>query len=198
MTKENSTQQEQLLRDISSFLNKMHIPYMVTGSVSVIRYGRQRTSHDIDFIIEAKKEDSKKIKEAFESLPHNEFIVDPSYIAEAVKEARQFNVFHLPTALKLDFWLLQETPFDQERFRRRKNINAFNQIITFTSPEDTILQKFLWYQDSKVEKHLIDAAFVFQIQEETLDKEYLNHWAKKQDTLELLQEIAIMDLEPHY
>ncbi|HSW96366.1 MAG TPA: hypothetical protein VLF89_00920 [Candidatus Saccharimonadales bacterium] len=114
MLGENSTPQEQLLKNITSFLNKIHIQYMVTGSVSVIRYGRQRTSHDIDFIIEAKESDSKRVQEAFQSLPRKEFVVDPLYIVEAVHSASQFNVFHLPTSLKLDFWLLQDTPFDKE------------------------------------------------------------------------------------
>jgi hypothetical protein len=198
MIGESSTPQEQLLKDITSFLNEANIQYMVTGSVSVIRYGRQRTSHDIDFIIEANESDSKRIKEAFQSLPRKEFIVDPLYIVEAVNSAGQFNIFHLPTSLKLDFWLLQNTPFDKERFKRRKDIYVFDQRITFTSPEDTILQKFLWYKASKIEKHLIDAAFVYQIQKDNLDEVYLHEWAKKQNTTSLLNEIATMDLEEHY
>ncbi|HSW96367.1 MAG TPA: hypothetical protein VLF89_00925 [Candidatus Saccharimonadales bacterium] len=85
-----------------------------------------------------------------------------------------------------------------KRFKRRKDIFVFNQTITFTSPEDIILQKFLWYQDSKIEKHLIDAAFVYQIQKDELDEVYLASWAKRQNTISLLNEIATMDLEEHY
>lgn len=198
ITQKEPTAQEQLLKDVTAFLTNAAIPYMVTGSLSVIRYGRLRTSHDIDFIIEGKESDSPKIKEAFQSLPRKEFVVDPLHIQEAVHTASQFNIFHLPTCLKLDFWLLKNTPFDQERFRRKKDIHVFDQIVTFSSPEDTILQKFLWYRESQIEKHLIDAAFVYQIQKDTLDEAYLESWAKKHNTTSFLEEIAVMDLEPHY
>ena len=32
------------------------------------------------------------------------------------------------------------------------------------SAEDTILQKLKWFRMGKIEKHLVDAAFVYQIQ----------------------------------
>lgn len=190
--------QEQLLKEITTLLQKAHISYMVTGSVSVIFYGRPRASHDIDFVIEAQKEDIDKITNTFVSLPQNIFIVDTSAIADAVVHKRMFNILHLPTMLKLDFWLLQDNAFDRQRFKRRRNLQVFGQQMTFASPEDTILKKLLWYRESKIEKHLIDAAFVYQIQEKNLDIAYLNKWAKKHNTAQLLKEITSMDLEAHY
>ncbi len=190
--------QEQLLKDITSLLQGAKIPYMVTGSLSVIFYGRPRASHDIDFIIEAEKKDIERIKQTFLSLPLSEFMVDTSMIEDAVNNKFQFNVLHLPTMLKLDFWLLTHSEFDISRFKRRKNINVFGQSMTFASAEDTILIKLLWYKDSKIEKHLIDAAFVYQIQEKNLDKNYLQTWVKKQKTEKYLKELAIINLEEHY
>lgn len=198
MPREKQTLQEQLLKDITSLLEKAGISYMVTGSLSVILYGRPRASHDIDFIIEAKQGDTGRIKDTFLSLLQSEFLVDTALIETAVKTQRQFNVLHLPTMLKLDFWLLTDEHFDQTRFKRRKAIKAFGQTMMFASPEDTILIKLMWYKDSKSEKHLIDAAFVCQIQKDKLDKAYLKQWAKKQGTIKLLREIAEIDLESYY
>lgn len=190
--------QEKLLKDITSLLQRSHIQYMITGSLSVIFYGRPRASHDIDFIVEAKKKDIPRIKNAFLTLPQNEFIVDASMIEDAIIHKFQFNILHLPTMLKLDFWLLTESEFDKTRFKRRKTIHVFSQKMTFASAEDTILIKLLWYNDSKIEKHLIDAAFVYQIQEKKLDKKYLQTWAKKQNLENLLHQLASIDLEEHY
>jgi hypothetical protein len=100
--------------------------------------------------------------------------------------------------LKLDFWLLQDNSYNKERFSRRKKVHLFNQAMTFATPEDTILIKLLWYKNSRSEKHFIDAAFVYQIQEEKLDKEYLAKWAREQKTTRFLREIAGVDLEQHY
>lgn len=190
--------QEELLKEITSLLQKAQIPYMITGSVGVIYYGRPRASHDIDFVVEAKDVDVPRIKKAFSSLPHKEFIVDTDWMEEAILRKLQFNVLHLPTMLKLDFWLLTDERFDQERFKRKKHIRVFGQEMTFASPEDTILKKLLWYKESHIEKHLIDAAFVYQIQRESLDQTYLKDWAKKHKTIKLLEEIATIDLEQHY
>jgi len=154
--------QEQLLKEISSLLEKAHIPYMITGALSVIFYGRPRASHDIDFVIEAKKKNVKNITKALSQLS-DEFLLDLQDIKNAIEENfHSFNILHLPTMLKLDFWLLKDEPFDRARFKRRKTMKILGQTMTFASPEDTILIKLLWYKDSNLEKHLIDAAFVYQ------------------------------------
>ncbi|EKD86044.1 MAG: hypothetical protein ACD_37C00503G0003 [uncultured bacterium] len=192
-----STSQEQLLREITKILQKSKIPYMVTGALSVIFYSKPRFSHDIDFVIEAQKKDIEKVKKAFASLPHD-FIVQEDLIEDAIVNQLNFNILHLPTMIKLDFFLLKDDKFDRVSFNRRENVTAFGQKMSFTSPEDTILKKLLWYIDTKIEKHLIDAAFVYQIQKANLDKKYLFNWAKKHNTTKLLREIALINLEPHY
>lgn len=51
-----------------------------------------------------------------------------------------------------------------------------------------------WYQQGKIEKHLIDAAFVYQIQRKNLDEKYLKLWVKKlglEDDFEGLEKINI-------
>lgn len=190
--------QEQLLKRITLLLQEFKIPYMITGSLGVIFYGRPRASHDIDFIIEAKKEDVKQVQDAFLSLPHNEFMVDAHMIENAINQKFQFNILHYPTMLKFDFWLLKNNEFDKNRFARRKKITVFGQPMVFATPEDTILIKLLWFLESKIEKHFIDAAFVYQIQEKSLDIKYLQIWSKKQKTEKLLKQLSKINLEEHY
>lgn len=195
---EQNNSQEQLLKTITSLLQKAKIPYMITGSISVIFYGRPRASHDIDFVVEAHEKNIKRILQAFTSLPQNEFLVDSSEIKDAIMQKFIFQVLHLPTMLKFDFWLLKDEPFDQKRFQRKQKINIFGQPMFFASAEDTILIKLLWYEESKIEKHLIDAAFVYQIQKKNLDKKYLGLWSKKHHTTKLLKELATIDLTRYY
>lgn len=197
MQKYNSDQ-EQLLKRITSLLDTAGIPYMITGSVSVIFYGRPRASHDIDFVVEAKNEDSNRIIHAFTSLPYNEFLIDPISIKEAILNKSIFQILHLPTMLKFDFWLLKQEPFDKERFKRKQNAIVFGKRLVFASPEDTILMKLLWYKESNIEKHLIDAAFIAQIQKKNLDTNYMLQWAKKHGTVQILEELEKIDLEQYY
>lgn len=196
--KNQPSDQEQLLKAITTLLQKARIPYMITGALSVIFYGRPRASHDIDFIIEAEEKNVGSLIKTFLSLPHKEFIIDPTLIKDAVIHKNMFNLLHLPTMLKLDFFLLKNEEFDKSRFQRKKTLNIFGKSMTFASPEDTILIKLLWYKDTKIEKHLVDAAFVYQIQEKNLDKSYLNSWAKKQKTTKFLKKLREFDLRLYY
>lgn len=196
--KNQPSDQEQLLKAITTLLQKIRIPYMITGALSVVFYGRPRASHDIDFVIEVKEKNIELLIKTFLLLPREEFIIDPTLIKDAVIHKNMFNLLHLPTMLKLDFFLLKNDDFDESRFERKKELDIFGQKMMFASPEDTILIKLLWYKDTKIEKHLVDAAFVYQIQEKNLDKLYLNSWVKKHKTTNLLREVAKIDLRPYY
>lgn len=191
------TDQGALLKDVTLFLDKNKIPYMITGAWSVIFYGRPRASHDIDFVVEIEKKDLDKTIKSFKKLQH-EFIVQTEQIRDAVLKKNMFNILHLPSVLKLDFWILDDDEFNKIRFLRRKREKILDQYMSIATAEDTILKKLLWYQDSKIEKHLIDAAFVYQIQRKRLDKVYLKKWAKKQNTTKLLKELAAINLEQHF
>ena len=66
-----------------------------------------------------------------------------------------------------------------------------------STAEDTILQKLRWYKRGKIEKHLIDAAFVFQTQQRNLDMKYLNSWATKLNVQKNLRLLGHLDLEDY-
>ena len=61
--------------------------------------------------------------------------------------------------------------------------------MAMATAEDTILQKLIWYEMGEIEKHLIDAAFVYQIQRKNLDEKYLKFWIKKLEFSEYYQKL---------
>lgn len=187
--------QAEFLTTISSFLDAHSISYMITGAWSVIFYGRPRASHDIDFVVDLYEKDIDRTLAAMRELP-TEFSVQPKAVETSIKERDMFNIIHLPTYLKLDFWLLQADPFDQSRFKRRKRVEVLGRPMVFASREDTILQKLRWYKQAKLEKHIVDAAFVYQIQKQ-LDKKYLDMWAQKLGVTRYLKQLASIDLEQY-
>jgi hypothetical protein len=116
---------------------------------------------------------------------------------DAINNDGLFQVIHLPTYLKLDFWLLKKEPFDESRFSRRKFVNILGQKSAVATAEDTILQKLRWYKMAKIEKHLVDAAFVYQIQKEKLDLKYIANWAKRLNVTKALKKLSSIDLEKY-
>ena len=188
--------QANLLIAISSFLEKHKIPYMLTGALTAVYYGRPRASHDIDFIVEIKKSDIKRVTDIFKNLS-SEYLVQPDSIEEAVTKKTMFNVIYLPTYTKLDFWLLTNTSFDQERFKRRKKVKLLGKNMVLSTAEDTIIQKLLWYKDSEIEKHIVDAAFTYQIQNKRLDKKYLIRWITKLNLTNNFRKLDKIDLDKY-
>jgi len=188
--------QAELLKVITSLLHKYKIPYMITGAWSVIYYGRPRASHDIDFVVDLKPEDVEKVLQAFQTLSPD-FSFDKDAIKEAVNKKSIFQVLHLPTMFKFDCWLLKNDLFDKSRFSRKRRIKLLKQFMYIASMEDTILQKLRWYKETKIEKHLVDAAFVYQIQKKNLDKNYLEIWVKKLGVKNHYQEMKKIDLEKY-
>jgi len=188
--------QAEILSVISSFLSYHRIPYMITGAWSVIFYGRPRASHDIDFVVELYPKDIDRVIKEFEKLPQ-EFSVQKGAVREGIQNRQVFQMLHLPTYLKLDFWLLTDDPFDQSRFQRRKFVRILGKRMAIASAEDTILQKLRWYKQAKIEKHFVDAAFVYKIQFKQLDLKYVEAWAKKIGVTRYLKQLKRIDLEQY-
>jgi hypothetical protein len=190
------TPQAKILKDITHFLSSHKIPYMITGSWSSIYYGRPRASHDIDFVVELPLETVKNTSHLFSQLPET-FMLQLETIKEAIENENQFQAVHLPTMLKMDFWILTNEEFDKSRFSRRKRVKLFNQVMEMATPEDTIIQKLIWYSKGQIEKHLVDAAFVLQIQGKNLDQNYLQDWIKKLKLEKYYKDMQEIDLEEY-
>lgn len=188
------TIQAEILVDITSFLERYHISYMITGSLSVIYYGRPRASHDIDIVVELVKEDGEKLLHAVKTLSTT-FLIQPEAIEEAIQQKTIFGIIHRSTLLKIDMWMLTGDPFDQSRFSRKEKKSILDKKMWMASAEDAMLQKLRWYKQADIEKHLIDAAFIYQIQEKFLDMKYIHHWAKKLGVEKYLKRLTAIDLE---
>ena len=50
-----------LLKLVVSRLENLKIPYLLTGGLAVSFWGLPRTTHDIDIVIEAKKEENQSL-----------------------------------------------------------------------------------------------------------------------------------------
>ena len=112
--------------------------------------------------------------------------LDDEAAASAVLQRRMFNLIDATTGDKVDFWPLTDTAFDRSRFSRRIAVEALGMRLVVSSPEDTILMKLHWSQQSGgSEKQFGDALSVYEVQAGHLDAEYLRKW-----TAEL--EIAIL------
>lgn len=176
---------QHLLVKIVKVLNQLKIPYLVTGGIAVYVWGRPRFTADIDIVIELKKE---KVKQLVQTLIKDGYI-DEDAVMEAIKYKSEFNFIDQEVGIKVDFWVLKNNDYDKSRLERRIAKKILNQKVFFISPEDLILKKLLWHQESQSTRQLEDIHSIMEILKGKLDFTYLRKWAKKLDTVELLEEM---------
>lgn len=172
-----------LLKLVVSRLEKIEIPYMLTGGLAVSFWGLPRTTHDIDVIIEAQGKDKDKIINIFKK----DFYISEEAITQAIEQKFTFNIIHFKSGLKIDFWLVKKDPYRISEFKRRLKKKIFGKDIFIISPEDLILSKLLWYKESESTRHLEDVQSILKISK--VDLSYIKNWAKKQSTIKIFNKI---------
>lgn len=172
-----------ILKIVVRRLEKLKIPYILTGGLAVSFWGSPRTTHDIDIVIDARKEDQGKILDIFKK----DFYISKIAVSEAIDRRFTFNIIHFKEGLKVDFWLSKKDAFRILEFKRRLKKKIFSKEIYIISPEDLILEKLLWCKESRSWKHLEDIRSILEISKPDLN--YIKKWARQQSTAEILDEI---------
>ena len=177
----------ELLQEIVKVLERLHIPYFVTGSVAAMAYGEPRLTNDIDIVAIVKKEHILLLVKAF---PQDKFYISEEMIQEAIESSGQFNIIHPSSGLKVDIMIPKETPFNQSRFERIIKIHpSENYEASFASPEDVIIKKMEYYKEGQSEKHLRDILGILKISQKDIDLNYISKWVRLLKLDEIWNEI---------
>jgi hypothetical protein len=169
--------QQELLKRVVQTLDGLQVEYMVTGSVTSSLQGEPRSTHDLDLVVGLTEAAADRLRAAF---PSSDFYLSEQAIREALEHRTMFNLVDLAGGDKVDFWILTDEPFDRSRFARRRIAEALGLRFPVSAPEDTILMKLRWAELSGgSQKQFTDALRVYEVQQGTLDLDYLNEWASR-------------------
>ncbi|MBU1149506.1 MAG: hypothetical protein KJ800_00975 [Proteobacteria bacterium] len=150
-------------------LNRLKIPYMVTGAAASIVYGQPRMTHDIDLVVEMNLGDATRLAAAF---PLDSFYCPPleTMIAEIQsKRPGRFNLIHHATGFKADLYLAGEDALHRWAMQRRRKITLEEESIWIAPVEYVILRKLEYYREGASEKHLRDIAGMLAISGDIID-----------------------------
>lgn len=178
----------ELLVKIAKILDELKIQYLVSGGLAVFIWGKPRFTADIDIVIELNSQQADKLEKMLKEISPVCY-VDKEAMGQALSSKGEFSFIDGDTGMKIDFWILKEDSFDQARLARRVFKEILKKKVAFTSPEDLILIKLLWYRQSPASRQLEDAASVLKVSGQKLDREYLRHWAQKLKVSEILADL---------
>jgi len=164
-----------VLKRVVGALQTAAIPHMVTGSVASGFHGEPRATNDVDCVIDP----TPAQLDTFLGALGEEFYVSVEAARQALARRGTFNLVHPPTGLKIDLIIRRETAFAAEEFERRVPGNVWGVEASIATPEDVILSKLAWAQQSDSERQRRDALGVARVSAPRLDLRYLRQWAER-------------------
>jgi hypothetical protein len=85
-------------------LDRLQVPYMLTGSIASTIYGEPRLTNDVDIVIEISRESCEQLGALF---PPDEFYCPPTevlFVEAARRQRGHFNLIHHDTGFKADIY----------------------------------------------------------------------------------------------
>jgi hypothetical protein len=182
------TPEEETLRETTSILSRVGVPYMLTGSVAASYYGRPRSTHDADIVIAPMPAQLDAIVEALKAVG---FYVDAAGARRALARRSQFNAIHTRYACKIDLIICKDREFSRGELDRRRTADlSFGRAISIVSPEDAVLSKLEWARrGGESRRQLEDAAAIVRLTPD-LDRAYVERWAAALGVSDLWEQIT--------
>jgi hypothetical protein len=182
------TPEEDVLGMVATLLERLSIPYMVTGSIAASYHGRPRATHDADVVIDPTASQLDALVRELESA---RFYVDTDGARAALRQQLQFNVIDMRRAVKIDLIIRKRRPFSEEEFRRRLRVDlSSGQSVDMVTPEDAIVSKLEWARRSgDSERQLRDAAGVLELNP-AIDRHYIARWAEEVGVADLWRRVV--------
>ena len=178
--------EQEIFSEIIDILENNDIPYMIGGSVASIAYGEPRMTLDMDVVVDM---DITQVKKFVDSLK-SDYYADINTIIDAINNKGHFNVIQSEMGVKIDFYILKNSPFDQEGFEGRHQ-EAFDnkRQASFATPEYIILKKLEWFKMGESQKHLNDIKGILKISGNKLNLLYIDEWAFRIGVSDIWQKI---------
>jgi hypothetical protein len=168
---------------------ELGVAYFIGGSVASSAYGLARSTLDIDVIADL----GENVIDVLVDRLRDQYYIESGMIRRAVANRAAFNIIHLATMMKVDVFILKNTPYDRIAFQRRRVDTLDEAVATpdwfLASPEDVVLHKLWWFRlgGEVSERQWSDVLGVLRVQERHLDFEYLHHWAGQLELADLLR-----------
>ena len=189
----------ELAQKIASILLPLNIPYVVGGSVASSLLGENRSTQDLDLVIDLEARTAQRLIDAMSG----EFYISESAVTEAIAKSRispresSFNVIYLPSMEKADIFVMgSDDPFSASVMSRRQ-LHVVSGLqeegIYIYSPEDVVIQKLSWYKliPGGSQKQWRDVLGVLKVQGKRLDRAYLHQWALTLQLTDLLDQALL-------
>jgi hypothetical protein len=177
----------ELAAQLHAIFAMVNVPYYITRGVAAITYGEPHTTRDLDVVISVPRQTINSLVVALEVA---DFYVPG--VEDAVSgRMRTLQITQVTTISRADLVLAEENEYEQLKFQRRRLITLPNGTQVYLAlPEDVVVNKLRWGQQSQSEKQWRDVLGVLKIQQDHLNYNYMHQWAAAFDLSEQLDQVT--------
>ena len=153
-------------------LERLGLPYCVTGSVAASVYGEPRLTADIDIVLLLKAADIGALRGAFQEsayyLPPDEMLR-----LQAARCSRgTFNMIHHASQFKAVIYVASHDPLHLWALEHRRRVTLEGGGAWIAPPEYVVLRKLEYFREGGQDKHLRDIRYI--VAATALDRAFLD------------------------
>lgn len=167
---------EDFLSRLATALERVKLPYMLTGSVASSAHGIPRSTADLDIVIAPTRAQLMALMREF---PTDRYYSDEQQALQALASRSQFNVIDFATGWKADFIIAQDSEYGRSALMRRMLIDVEGTSVYVATAEDVLIAKLQWAKLGKSDRQLDDAAGIISTQGKKLDFSYIERWVRE-------------------
>ena len=141
-------------------LERLGLPYCVTGSVAASIYGEPRLTAHVDIILVLRVRNIDALRSAFSD---DDYYVPPDATLklELARDTRgRFSLIHRASQFKADIYLAARDPLHAWALAQRRRIDLDGGGAWVAPPEYVILRKLEYLREGAQDKHVRDIRFM--------------------------------------
>ena len=141
-------------------LERLGLPYCVTGSVAASVYGEPRLTADVDVVLVLAVKDIDALRTVF---PDDDYYVPPDETLrlQLARPLRgMFNLIHHESQYKADIYVAARDPLHAWALANRRRVELDDGSIWLAPPEYVIVRKLEYLREGEQDKHVRDVRFM--------------------------------------
>ncbi len=150
-------------------------------------YSEPRMTIDVDIAVAIPTSELSQLVTIF---PESEFYLPPQEVlmAENARECRaHFNVIHMASGLKADFYPALRDPFFAWAWQNRNEVSYESGALNFAPPEYILVWKTIYFAEGGSEKHLRDMRRMLAVSGDRIDRAILDQALGERGLLDIFR-----------